>query len=216
MDVDLGSLATSVTEKGIKAFGEEVWKRHVETVRGLWDSLAMYFETLEVSGLKVYQDGLVADGNMGKKIVEEGLKSGSKNYEIIYSLIQKGAVLMKTEDILLAKKERDRLLEMSRAKTRMGKLIAFLRYRLLKNRLLRKRDRCIARRINGTLNQGETGILFIGAYHNIIPLLDKDILVKEIKDLEKTKDYQRTFLHWKKDRERFEALSMYLISPVNI
>lgn len=213
---DLGSLAKDVTKRGITELGEEVWKEHMKRVEGFWDVISHYFDSMDVSGMKIYQDGMVADGEVGQKIVEEGIKSGSKNYEIISKLLQKGAILVKTEDFKLVKEERDRLLAMTQSKSITLKLIALIKYKLVKNRLLIKRDKFIAKRIDETLNQGETGIIFIGAYHNIIPLLDKDILVKEVKDLEKIKDYQRTFLHWKEDREKFEALSMYLISPVNI
>lgn len=216
MEVDLGSLASDVTKRSITGFGEEVWKKHVETVEGFWNSLVRFFGALEVSGSRVYQDGLVADGDMGQKIVEEGLESGSKNYEIVYKLIQGGAVLVKTEDFALVAKERDHLIELTKARTRIERLIAYLRYRLIKNQLLKKRDRFIADRINQTLSSGETGILFIGAYHNIIPMLDKDIQIKEIKEIEKIRDYQKAFLYSRKDRERFEALSRYLVSPIDI
>ncbi len=216
MDVDLGSIASDVTKRGITGFGEEVWEKHVETVEGFWNSLVRFFGALEVSGSRVYQDGLVADGDMGQKIVKEGLKSGSKNYEIVYKLIQGGAVLVKTEDFALVAKERDHLIELTKARTKIERLIAYLRYRLIKNQLLKKRDRFIADRINQTLSSGETGILFIGAYHNIIPMLDKDIQIKEIKEIEKIRDYQKAFLYSRKDKERFEALSRYLVSPIDI
>jgi hypothetical protein len=39
----------------------------------------------------------------------------------------------------------------------------------------------IAHRINDTLGEGETGILFIGASHEILPLLSKDIEVITVK-----------------------------------
>lgn len=210
MDVDLGSLAMDVAKRGIRELGEDVWASHKETVSGFWDSISEYSNNLKVSGFKIYQDGMVANGEIGQKIVEEGLKSGSKNYEIVYKLIQRDAVLVKTEDFALVAKERDHLIELTKAKTSIEKLIAYLRYRLIKNQLLKKRDRFIADRVNQTLNNGETGILFIGAYHNIIPMLDKDIHVKEIKEIKKIRDYQKVLLHGRKDRERLEALSEYL------
>ena len=215
MAADLGTLAPDVAKRGIVGLGEEVWEKHVETVEEFWNSLVRYFDRLEVSNFKIYQDGLVANGDMGQKIVEEGLKSGSKNYEIISKLIQKGAVLVKTEDFALVAKEREHLIELTGARTRMEKLNAYLKYKLSKNHLLKKRDRFIADRINETLNQGETGILFIGAYHDIIPMLDKDIQVKEIKEIQKIRDYQKAFLY-RKDKKRFEALADYLISPIDI
>jgi len=214
MEADLGSLASDVAKRGIASLGEEVWQKHMETVKSFWDSIARYFEKLEVSGFKVYQDGMVADGEMGQKILEEGLKSGSRNFEIILKLIKRGAVLVKTEDFALVKKERDRLVKLTKARTRIGKLIAYLKYRLIKNELLRKRDEFIANRINGTLNQGETGIIFIGAYHNIKKRLPEDIQIKEIKDVDKVGEYQMLLPFYKKNKERFEELGRYLVSKV--
>jgi hypothetical protein len=214
MEADLGSLASDVAKRGIASLGEEVWQKHMETVKSFWDSLSRYFEKLEVSNFKVYQDGMVADGEMGQKILEEGLKSGSRNFEIILKLIKRGAVLVKTEDFALVKKERDRLVKLTKARTRIEKLIAYLKYRLIKNELLRKRDEFIANRINGTLNQGETGIIFIGAYHNIKKRLPEDIQIKEIKDVDKVGEYQMLLPFYKKNKERFEELGRYLVSKV--
>jgi len=187
---------------------------HMEVVEGFWNSIQKYFGELEISNFKIYQDGMVADGDMGQKIVEEGLKSGSKNYEIIYKLIQKGAVLVKTEDFTLVKKERDMFLRITGARSLNEKLSSYLKYKLFKNELLRKRDSFIANRINETLNHEETGILFIGAYHNIIPMLDKDIHVKEIKEIEKIRSYQKALLYGKGNFKSFEELSKYLLYPV--
>ncbi|MEW6674789.1 MAG: hypothetical protein AB1348_02005 [Nitrospirota bacterium] len=211
MSADLGTIARQVDKRGIAGFGEKFWKQHKETISGFWDSIARYFEKLEVANFKVYQDGMVADGAIGQKILDEGLKSGSKNYEIISKLIQRGAVLVKTEDFSLVKKERDWFLKITNAKTLSEKLLSYLKYRLIKNGLLRKRDRFIANRINETLNQEETGILFIGAYHNIIPKLAKDIQVKELKDTEKIREYQKALLHGKSGTKRFEELAAYVV-----
>lgn len=210
---DLGSLAEDVTKRGITSLGEEVWKEHIKTVEGFWDAISHYSDSINVSGMKIYQDGMVAEGEIGQKIVEEGLKSGSKNYELLSRLLQKGANLVKTEDFALVKRERDYLVKLTKAMTRIGKLIAYLKYRLIKNELLRKRDEFIANRINGTLNQGETGIIFIGAYHDIIPKLAKDIQVREIKDTKKIREYQEALHHRKINTRRFEELSKYLLSP---
>lgn len=212
---DLGSLAEDITKRGIADLGEEFWKRHEKTIEGFWGAIIKYFDLLEVSGFKLYQDGMVADGEVGQKIVEEGLKSGSKNYKVISKLLQKGAILVKTEDFELVREERDRLLAITKAKSPQ-KLIAFIKYKLVKNRLLNKRDEFIAKRINETLNQGEKGIIFIGAYHDIKKWLPEDIQIKEIKDADKVKEYQRLLPFYNKNRERFEELSEYLISVVAI
>lgn len=215
MAADLGTLAPAVGARGILGLGEEVWKEHLQTVKDFWNSLAEYFDGLEVSGFKIYQDGLLANGEIGQKIVEEGLKSGSKNYEIISRLIQKGAVLVKTEDFALVKEERDHLIGLTKARTKREKLIAYLKYKVSKNHLLKKRDRFIAERINETLKERATGILFIGAYHNIIPLLNEDISVKEVKKIDKVREYQRLLLFHKKYKKQFEGLSRYMVSSVS-
>jgi len=214
MDVDLGSVAMDLAKRGIRELGEDVWARHKEAVLGFWDSIIEYFDNLKVSGFKTYQDGMVADGEIGQKIIEEGLKSGSKNYEIVYKLIQRGAVLVKTEDFALVKEERDHIVKMAQAKS-TEKLIAFLKYRLIKNRLLNERDSYIAKGIDETLDQGGTGIIFIGAYHDIEKWLPKNIQIKEIKDVDKVRKYQRLFPFYNKNKEQLEELSRYLISEIS-
>ena len=211
---DLGSLAKDVAKRGIAGVGQEVWNEHQKTVEGFWDVILLYFNSIDELGLKIYQDGMVADGEIGVKIVEEGVKSGSKNYELIAELIKNGAILVKTEDFSLVKEERDRLLAIIGAKSVRQKLIAYAKYKFIKNRLLNKRDKFIAQRINETLKEGERGIIFIGAFHNLKRWLPRDIQIKEIKDVRKVREYHRLLTFYPKHRERFEELGRYLISKV--
>ncbi|MBI5193259.1 MAG: hypothetical protein HZA08_07450 [Nitrospirae bacterium] len=211
---DLGSLAKDIAERGTKDLGEEPWRRHEGVVNDFWDTIINYFESIEVSGFKIYQDGMLADGEMGQKIVEEGVKSGSKNYEIVSRLLQKGAILVRTEELALVSEERDRLIKITRAKTVPGKLLLLIVYKLTKNRLLKKRDIFISRRIAETLNQDETGILFIGAYHNVKKRLPIDINIIEIKDTAKVREYQMLLPFYNKHKHRMEKLSKYLISEI--
>ena len=216
MSADLGSLAHEVTKRGIAGLGEDLWKRHLETIRGFWQAVEEYFISIEVRGFKVYQDGMAADGEMGGKIIEEGVKSGSKNFEIVSSLLKRGAVLVRTEDYNLLKQELDRLLKISKAGTVIRKLAAYLEYRLTKNGLLRRRDEFIARRINETLKAGETGIIFVGAYHDVHRWLASDIMVREVKDRRRVADYQKKFILQGKKTKEVEGLSNYLASPVKL
>jgi hypothetical protein len=213
---DLGSLAKEVNRRGIAYLGEELWKEHIKTVEGFWDVVSHYFDSIDVSGMKIYQDGMIAGGEVGQKIVEEGARSGSKNYELVSELLKRGAILVKTEDFKLVKKERDRLIAITQVKYLPEKLIAFMKYKLIKNRLLNKRDEFISRRIDKTLNQDETGILFLGAYHNITKRLPKDIQIIELKDSERVREYQRLLPFYNKNKERFKELSRYLILPVKV
>lgn len=213
---DLGSLAKDVSKRGIMELGEDVWKEHVMTIEGFWDAISDYFNSTNVSGMKIYQDGMVAEGEIGLKIIEEGIKLGSKNYMLLSKLLQRGAVLRKTEDFKLVKEERDRLITMTQAKSITQKLLAFIKYKLTKNMLLHKRDEFIANRIKETLNHVDEGILFIGAYHNIKDRLPHDIQVIEIKSTEKVKKYQHLLPFYRRHRKRFEELGKYLVSKVEI
>ena len=215
MSADLGSIAKHVDKRGIAGFGEEFWKRHRETISGFWDAISHYFGSVDVSGMKIYQDGMVAEGEVAQKIVEEALKSGSKNYELVLSLLKRGAILVKTEDFNLVKEERDRLVAIAQMKSTTRKLIAFMKYKFVKGGLLNKRDKFIVRRIDETLNHGETGIIFIGAYHNVKKRLPESIYIKEIKDTQKIKEYQRLLPFYNKHKEQFEELSRYLVSPIS-
>jgi hypothetical protein len=177
---DLGSLAEDVDRKGLENFGENMWRDHLRTIDGFWDALILYFDSFNVSGAKIFQDGMIADGDVGLKIIQEGEKAGSKNHRLVSKLLQRGALLMKTEDFTLVKKERDRLLKMIRAKTTAEKIFGLIIYKLTKKTLLRQRDEYIAQRIDQGLDESETGILFIGAYHHVKPRLPRDIHIKEI------------------------------------
>ncbi len=211
---DLGSLAKDVAGRGIADLGEDVWKKHISTIDGFWDEIIDYFASVDVSGMKIYQDGLVADGELGQRIVEDCVKAGSRNYELVSGLLKKGAVLQKTEDLKLVIEERDRLLSITKARSNLLRIIAFVKYKFAKVRLLRKRDEFIADRINETLKTEQKGILFIGAYHNIKDKLNSDIQLEEIKDARKIRQYQRLFLYRNKHKAIFEELSRYLVSKV--
>jgi len=213
---DMGSLADNLTKIGIDKFGRNFWKQREKTVERYWEVISEYFDSIDVAGFKVYQDGMVADGEMGKKIVKEGKKSGSRNFQLLSRLLDRGAILVKTEDVKLAKKERDRLLNIIRAKSKMAKGVALIKSKLQKNKLLEMRDRFIARRIKETLAHNETGIIFIGAYHEIREKLPEDITVRELKDREKVKEYHKLLPLYKKRKKRFEELTQYLTSEINL
>lgn len=86
--------------------------------------------------------------------------------------------------------------------------------RKIRARKKRKSIYFIARTINETLQDGETAVLLIGAYHNVFPHLSKDILVKEVKEQEKVKAYFDELIQGT-DKNKFEELAKYLISPEN-
>jgi hypothetical protein len=215
MNADLGSIAKQFDKRGIAGFGDEFWTKHKETISGFWDSIEKYFSSLEVNNFKIYQDSLIADGEIAQRIVEDAVKASSKNYEIIADLIKKGATLVQTEDFALVKKEMNKIVKISNAKTIVTKIAAFLLYKLSKNKLLIKRDKYISKRIDETLKQNETGILFLGASHDIISILPDNIQLVEVKEAKKVSDYQRLLLSVRKDKNEFEELGKYLVAQAD-
>jgi len=209
---DLGSLSKEVTQRGIASLGEEVWARHRETVSGFWRSVWEFFDGIDVTGMKIYQDGMVADGHIGRRIVEDTAKAGSLNYQLVQKLLDRGTSLIKTEDLGLVKQEYDRLMAMTRAKSMRSKLVTLAKYKLVKAPLLAKRDAFIAARIDETLQAGQAGILFIGALHEV--RVATDIWLEEIKDRHKVREYQRLLPAQSRHPLPFEALSRYLTAPV--
>ena len=213
---DLGSIAQDVTKRGIRHLGEEIWTKHKNTVEGFWDEISHYFDSVDVKGIKIYQDGLVADGEVGQKIVAETSKAGSKNYQLVSRLLERGALLVKTEDFKFVKEEYERLLAITQAESVIRKIMAFLRYKLAKGSLLNRRDTFIAKRIDETLNPGEKGIIFIGASHKVKEKLPESIKIIELKDTEKVRKYQRILPFHNRYKEQFDELGRYLISEVSL
>jgi len=209
---DLGSEAAAIDSKSASLFGEERWNKHKESVAKFWGSMADYFATVNASTLKVYQDGLPADGALGRKIIEEAAKLGSKNHQIILSLMARGAEIRKTEDLSLLKEEYEYITGLTHSRSTTEKTIASTRYKLRKNKLTKERDKFVAKTIDETLKEGETGLLFMGSYHNIFPYLPKDIVVKQIKDREKINAYFGELVSGG-EGGKFEQLAEYLASP---
>lgn len=212
-EADLGRVAPIIDKRSSQICGKERWTQHKKVVSGFWDSIANFFGALNASNLKIYQDGLMIDGELGKKIVAEGAKKGSKNHEIVLKLMEKGARIMKTEDLSLLKEEYKSIIKLSETKSPIEKMLVYIGYKLRKNPLMKKRDKFIAERINETLQDGEVGVLFIGVYHNVLPRISKDIMVYEVKERSKVKGYFDELV-WRKDEKRFDELAEYLASPV--
>lgn len=213
MEADLGSVASDIDQRSSLICGEEKWKKHKQAVSHFWDSLATYFQRLEATNLKIYQDGLVADGELGRRIVEAGAEMGSKNYQILLQLIERGAELVRTEEVSLVKQEYEYIIRLAQSKSLLQRGQAYFQYRMHKARLTEERDRSIGQRINGTLGEGQRGVLFLGAYHNVLPLLAKDIAVTELKEQERVRAYFDELTRGR-DERRFDELAKYLASPI--
>ncbi len=215
---DMGSLGNELKHKNTDGSTGNKWQKHSVTVNDYWDVIESYFENINIGikGVKIYQDGMFADGEMAIKIINEGIKSGSKNSKIISKLIDRGAILMQTEDFGMVKAEYDGLQSILKSKNNITKLFWLLRYKISKSLVLIRRDKFIAGRIAESLEQNETGILFIGAYHNIIKRLPEDITVIELKETAKIRKYQKTIHSNKKIKKlQNKQLAEYLVKRLN-
>ena len=191
---DMGSFGKELAKKSAALVGESKWQLHTTTVVGYWNAIESYFEILDIKNkdVKIYQDGMFVDGEPALKIIQDGVKSGSKNSAIVLKLMGQGAQLIKTEDFKLVKKEYDCIHSIIHSKISFKRIYALLKYKILKPIILLKRDKFIANRIAETLGNNETGIIFIGAFHKIVKKLPKDITVVQIKEIAKIIDYQKT------------------------
>lgn len=212
MESDLGGAASAIESKSASLCGEERWAKHKETVVKFWDSMADYFAAVDATNLKIYQDGLVTGGALGTRIIEEGARRGSKNHQIILNLMRNGAEIRKTEDPYLLKEEYQYIAGFTHSKSATEQTTDNANYKLRKNQLTKERDKFVAKAIHETLKEGETGVLFMGSYHNVLPYLPRDIMVKQVKDREKINAYFRELV-LKGEGKRLEHLAEYLCSP---
>ncbi len=212
---DMGSLEADISRKGIAGLGEVNWKAHVQIVENYWNLIASYCEKQlpETKGLKIFQDGMVADGEIAKQIIRDNAKMGSRNYKIIAKLMGRGAVIVKTENIDLVLKELDLYKSVSASGSLISRIIRIALTKFRRKRLMIRRDAYIAAQIRKSLKHGETGLLFLGAYHSILNKLPADIHVTQLKEISKVRDYQKLLILQSKKKLQFQKLANYLITP---
>ncbi len=179
---DMGSMGDGLVKEGMAKMGREKWLENQRKIEKFWDELEKEIDALNLdySKTRIYQDGLPCGGELGLRIVRETADKGSKNYQIVRKLIERGAAIEATESPELLRKEYEHIKALITAKTPEEKADATRRYDQIKDELMQERDAYIAKAIDISLKGDETGVLFIGAVHNVIPELAKDIEVKSL------------------------------------
>lgn len=179
---DMGSLGEELIQETISKIGREKWEENKRLIEKFWEELEkeIFQLNLDLEHTIIYQDGLPCGGEIGMKIVHNTAELGSKNYQIIEKMVAKGAKITATENPELLIEERNLLLEILKDSSTKEKEEAKMKYIAKKEFLLERRDAYIASRINKTLDNEQTGILFIGAEHNVISKLDDDIEVLDL------------------------------------
>jgi hypothetical protein len=177
---DMGSAKDGLVREGIAIMGRQRFEENLRRIEQFWDEVEKEVEsiTTDPEKLHIYQDGLPVAGELGERIVRETAAKGSRNYQIVQRLMDRGARIEATESPDLLRKEYGYIKALLDAGSEEEKKEAEARYSQVKDRLLEDRDAFIAQSIDSTLGNAETGLLFIGASHNVIPKMPKDIEVK--------------------------------------
>lgn len=174
----MGALGEPVRRISIGKHGREVWQRKLNRVEQLWTQIehAVAALRLDYERVRIYQDGLPRCGRE-LQIVAELAKAGSRNHQLLLRLKEKGASIMGTEspDLLVEEYELMKKIFALGEPRQVAQEEA--RQQELKKSLLERRDQYIAERINHTLLNQETGILFLGCLHSVAGLLNSDIRV---------------------------------------
>lgn len=176
---DMGTMAAGIRRDSIKRFGIERWLSNKAMIDRFWEETEIRVKKLELdySKTRVYQDGLPFGGSTALDIIIKAAEKGNKNYIIIRDLMLKGATVEATESPRLLMAEYRYLKATIKAKSLEMRKKASVAYDKMKSNLLQARDRHIAKAIDDSLKDGETGILFIGAAHDIASRLPGDIEV---------------------------------------
>lgn len=176
---DIGSLGAILGEQFTLKYGGAAWEGHRRAIEEMWKGLTQRIHDLNLNwpSVRIYQDGLPVCGRE-KDMIRDMVGKGSYNFALIQSLLDKGAQVEGTESPFLLLKEYDHMKSLAEAKTDRDIQNARTTSEKMERELLFKRDRFICGRINQTLRAEETGILFIGLFHEVDQWLAKDITVR--------------------------------------
>jgi hypothetical protein len=179
---DMGTMSDGLMKEGMAKMGKEKWLLNQKKIEQFWDDLEKEIDGLDLDYIRtrIYQDGLPCSGDLGLRIVRETADKGSRNYQIVRKLIERGAKIEATESPQLLRKEYEHIKAILTEQTKEEKVAAANSYDMIKDDLIHERDAYIAKAIDITLKDDETGLLFIGAFHNVLPMLAKDIEVKSL------------------------------------
>lgn len=177
---DHGTSREVLLEELKKVRGIENAIAHVKEIYGYWELVIQKLKEehrkgdLNYQKLFIYQDSYPT--GVRQDISEQVIKMRIPNYLILDRLMKRGATLVGTEDINLLADEWKIIKELEKLSLKQDQAEIKAKAQeinIRKAELLQKRDKFIAERINETLPENGTGILFIGRAHKAIEELDK-------------------------------------------
>lgn len=174
-------MAEPLKQEFIQQFGLNRWHEHVRSVENMWYGIKARLAglNLDYKKVKIYQDGLPVCGKE-REIVQDVARLGSHNYRIVLDMVTKGAELTGTEDAKLLVEEYNFIKKLTAINDASERKSAIKKAKKRRDRLLIERDRFVAKRIDDTLREGETGIIFSGIEHEIDKYLPEDIKIEFI------------------------------------
>lgn len=178
---DLGSMAGLLRQEYTERYGAERWDEHARALAALWGDLREQVLTrlAGIPRVRVFQDGLPVCGRE-MEIVREVAAAGSQNYRLVLDLVDRGATVEGSEDPGLLRQELELLRNLAAVRDPAARSDIAGQIAQEQERLLEARDRYVAARIDRTLGEGETGVLFMGLKHQVERYLDPDIAVEYV------------------------------------
>jgi len=188
---DLGLLETQISEVKQLRFSKEAIEEGKKRINHFWIDLRDSIEAwaLDYSQLLVFQDALPTVGQLPARLkqeasFQEGLElrivrdlasKGSPNHQLLLWLSEQGATIVGTEspellvmEYEIIRKSLVQAIDRSDGDHEMEIELASL---------LLRRDRFIANRIEESLNEGQSAVLFIGMLHDVARWLPDDMTV---------------------------------------
>lgn len=163
---EMGSAASAYQAAYAARYGESKLAERSAEFDAIWRAIAEGIKALglDFKRLNLYQDSLPVCGHE-KELIHDLAVRGSRNHQLLESLMQAGAALIGTESPSLLLDEYRLLQSPERTEAEASDL-------------LEARDRFIAGQIDATLSEDRDGILFIGALHKVAKFLPQRIKVE--------------------------------------
>ena len=163
---EMGSAAESYRAAFAARYGERKLAERSTEFDAIWRAIGEGIRSLrlDLKQVNLYQDSLPICGHE-RALVREIASQGSRNHQLLEALVDSGAWLVGTEcpSLLL---DEYKLMQSPERTEAQGAAV------------LDARDTFIAGRVDETLSESRTGILFIGALHRVAKFLPKQISVE--------------------------------------
>ena len=187
------------------------WEEHKRTVERYWQEIRWVLRKEDGYERVSFQDGMPEGGKTAQIIIDKLAQTGSPNYQLLKNLVKKGAQMQKTEDPELLKQEYQLTKEFSsKRKSFYQPLLPFLNINLGKTDSLMREMSILLQQINQNLKEGETGMCFLGAYHDVVSKLSSDIKIVLVKGPDKVKKYYQRLTYGETQGQLTNSL---VISP---